>query len=63
MNKEESESTCGIPLLLTFKLYWGDFLGTLALARTPRTQAKKIEKINLGFYQGTYRTSAQRTIR
>ena len=47
---------------LVVKVYRGDFLGTLALARAPRTQAKKTEKRNLGFSQGTYPTSAQRTI-
>ena len=48
---------------LDIKVYRGDFLGTLALARAQRVQAKKIEKEIWGFFQGTYRTTAQRTIR
>ena len=44
------------------KVYRGDFLGTIALARAARTQASENRKINLGFSQGTYQTSAQPTI-
>ena len=50
-------------LALEIKVYRGDFLGTLTLARAPRAQAKKKEEINLGFSQGTYQTTAQRTVR
>ena len=49
-------------LLGIFNVCRGDFLGTLALARAPRAQAKKIENRNLGFSQGTYQTTAQCTI-
>ena len=56
-------SWCDFYLRRIIKVYQGDFLGTLALARAPRAQAKKIEKRNLEFSQGTYRTTAQRTIR
>ena len=52
----------GVSPVRAFKVYRGDFLGTLALARTLRTQATENRKINLGFTQGTYRTSAQCTI-
>ena len=35
---------------LVVKLYRGDFLGTLTLARAPCAQAKKIDERNLGFF-------------
>ena len=44
------------------KVYRGNFLGTLTLARALRPQAKKIEERTLGFSQGTYRTTVQRTV-
>ena len=45
------------------KVYRSDFQGTLTLARAPCAQAKKIEERNLGFSQGTYQTTAQRSVR
>ena len=50
-------------LALEIKVYRGDFLGTLTLARAPRAQAKKIEKEIWGFSQGTYQTTARRSVR
>ena len=56
------ELDLGQPCLFVIKVYWDELLETLALARASRTQARKTEKRNLGFSQGTYRTSTQRTI-